>query len=121
MELSKLDPERLRSPFADQLKRGFGTLRFSTLLEREFRDFYIAQTLPRARLSGLIALVLVLAVACVDFLFSTPVGESLNPIRLGVLCPLLALIGVCISLPSARRWYNEVRTEERRVGIECRS
>ena len=108
MELSKLDPERLRSPFADQLKRGFGTLRFSTLLEREFRDFYIAQTLPRARLSGLIALVLVLAVACVDFLFSTPVGESLNPIRLGVLCPLLAQIGVCISLPSARRWYNEI-------------
>jgi diguanylate cyclase (GGDEF)-like protein len=108
MELSKLDPERLRSPFADQLKRGFRTLRFTALLEREFRDFYIAQTLPRARLSGLIALILVLAVTCVDFLFSTAVGESLNPIRLGVLCPLLALVGICISLPTARRWYNPI-------------
>jgi hypothetical protein len=49
MELNKLNPEGHGSPFADQLKRGFKKLRFSGLLEKEFRDFYVAQNLPRAR------------------------------------------------------------------------
>ena len=50
MESPKLDPGSHGSPFADQLHRGFARLRFSgALLEKEFRDFYIAQNLPRAR------------------------------------------------------------------------
>ena len=67
MELPKLDTESLGSPFADQLKRGFPKLRFNGLLEKEFREFYVQQNLPRARLSGLIAIILVLAVTCIDF------------------------------------------------------
>src|SRR5262252_4622940 len=63
MELPKLDTGSLGSPFADQLNRGFARLRFAGLLEKEFRDFYVAQNLPRARLSGLIALILVLAIS----------------------------------------------------------
>jgi diguanylate cyclase (GGDEF)-like protein len=96
------------SPFAQQLSRGFAKLRFSGLLEKEFREFYVAQNLPRARLSGLIAIILVLVVTCLDFVLDTPASGPLNALRLGVLCPLLAVIGVAISLPSARRYYSEV-------------
>jgi diguanylate cyclase (GGDEF)-like protein len=108
MELPKLDTESLGSPFADQLKRGFPKLRFSGLLEKEFREFYVQQNLPRARLSGLIAIILVLAVTCIDFVAASATNTSLNALRLGVLCPMLAVIGVAISLPAARRYYSEV-------------
>jgi diguanylate cyclase (GGDEF)-like protein len=108
MELHKLDPEGNGSPFADQLKRGFARLRFTTLLEKEFRDFYVAQNLPRARMSGLIALILVLAITCIDLVLGAPTGAQLNTLRLGVLCPLLVVLGVAISLPAARRYFTEV-------------
>jgi diguanylate cyclase (GGDEF)-like protein len=107
MELHKLDTENLGSPFADQLKRGFAKLRFTGLLEKEFREFYVAQNLPRARLSGLIALILVLSVTCIDLILGAA-SRELNTLRLGVLCPLLAVMGVAISLPTARRYYTEV-------------
>jgi diguanylate cyclase (GGDEF)-like protein len=108
MELQKLDPEGHGSPFADQLKRGFAKLRFAGLLEKEFRDFYVAQNLPRARLSGLIALILVLAVTGIDLVLGTATAAELNAIRLGVLCPLLIVMGVAISLPATQRYYTEV-------------
>jgi len=108
MDLQKLDPESHGSLYADQLKRGFARLRFAGLLEKEFRDFYVAQNLPRARLSGLIALILVLAVTCIDLVLGTPTGSELNMLRLGVLCPLLVVVGVAISLPGTRRYYTEV-------------
>lgn len=105
---SKLDTDSHGSPFARQLSVGFAKLRFSGLLEKDFREFYAAQNLPRTRLSGLIAIILVLAVTCLDFMLDTPASGSLNALRLGVLCPLLAVIGVAISLPAARRFYSEV-------------
>lgn len=108
MELPKLDTHGLGSPFADQLERGFARLKFTGLLEKDFRDFYVSVNLPRARLSGMIALILVLAVTCVDLIFGSPAGELLNTLRLAVLCPLLAVLGVVISLPAARRRYSEI-------------
>jgi diguanylate cyclase (GGDEF)-like protein len=107
MELTKLDMGS-GSPFADQLKRGFAKLRFAGLLEKEFRDFYIGQNLPRARLSGLIALVLVLAVTSIDLILGYHGDGQMNTLRLGVLCPLVAVIGIAISLPGATRYYTEV-------------
>ena len=50
-----------------------------------------------------------LAVTCIDLLLGTPrtVG-ALNTLRLGVLCPLLVVLGVAISVPAAQRYYTEV-------------
>lgn len=108
MDQPRLDPEGYGSPFAEQLRRGFRGLRFSGLLEKEFREFYIAQNLPRARLSGLIALILVLAVTCIDLLLGVNTGGTLNTLRLGVLCPLLVVLGVAISIPASQRYYTEI-------------
>ena len=108
MELPKLDTESLGSPFADQLKRGFARLRFSGLLEKDFREFYVAVNLPRARLSGLIALILALSVTCIDLVLGQPTSSQINTLRLGLLCPLLAVIGVAISLPAGRRYYMQI-------------
>jgi diguanylate cyclase (GGDEF)-like protein len=108
MDVQRLDPDNYGSPYAEQLKRGFHSLRFTGLLEKDFREFYVGQNLPRARLSGLIALILVLAVTCIDLLFGASSGGTLNTLRLGVLCPLLVVVGVAISVPGAQRFYTEV-------------
>jgi diguanylate cyclase (GGDEF)-like protein len=108
MDLQRLDPHDYGSVYADQLKRGFAGLRFDGLLEKDFRDSYVAQNLPRARLSGLIALIIVLAVTCIDLLLGSGMGGPLNTLRLGVLCPLLVALGAAISVPAVQRYYNEV-------------
>jgi len=108
MDLTSLDPQDHSSPFAEQLRRGYTNLRFMDALESDFREFYVAQNLPRARLSGLIALVLVLALTCIDLVFGMPGADKLNALRLGVLCPLLLLLAAAISLPVARRYYTEI-------------
>jgi diguanylate cyclase (GGDEF)-like protein len=108
MYLQRLDPDNYGSVYAEQLKRGFRGLRFHGLLEKEFRDFYVQQNLPRARLSGLIALIIVLAVTCIDLLLGAGSSGMLNTLRLGVLCPLLVALGVAISVPVVQRYYNEV-------------
>ena len=108
MDLQRLDPDNYGSPYAEQLKRGFRGLRFDGLLEKEFREFYVNHNLPRARLSGLIALILVLAVTCIDLLLGANAGGTLNTLRLGILCPLLVVLGVAISVPSSQRYYTEV-------------
>ena len=108
MDVSRLDPDDYGSAYAEQLKRGFPRLRFNGLLEKDFREFYVAQNLPRARLSGLIALIVVLSVACIDLLLGTNAAGTLNTLRLGILCPLLVVLGVAISVPGAQRYYTEV-------------
>jgi diguanylate cyclase (GGDEF)-like protein len=108
MDLANLESERLGSPFADQLRRGFSKLRFAGLLEKDFREFYVTQNLPRARLSGLIALILVLAVTSIDLVFGAAPGLELNALRLGVLSPMVAVLAIAISLPVGRRYYNEI-------------
>ncbi len=104
MEQPSLDRGSLSSPYAEQLRRGFSGLKFAGLLEKEFRDVYVAENLPRARLSGLVALVLLGAVAAVDFLFGSPARADLFW-GAALLALLLGLVG-CMYLPAARRWYT---------------
>ena len=108
MDVHRLDPDSYGSPYAEQLKRGFPGLRFNGLLEKDFREFYVTQNLSRARLSGLIGLILVLAVTCIDLMLGSSGVGTLNTLRLGLLCPLLVVLGVAISVPGAQRWYTEV-------------
>jgi diguanylate cyclase (GGDEF)-like protein len=108
MDAPRLDPDNYGSPYAEQLKRGFRGLRFDGLLEKDFREFYVAQNLQRARLSGLIALIVVLSVTCIDLMLGSNTAGTLNILRLGILCPLLVVLGVAISVPAAQRYYTEV-------------
>ena len=102
------DTQGLCSLYAEQLRRGYSKLRFMSTLERDFRESYVAQNLPRARLSGLVALVLVLAITSIDLVFGAPDPNKLSALRLGVLCPLLLFLAAAISLPVARRYYTEI-------------
>jgi len=108
MDPQKFVADNYGSAYAEQLRRGFRGLRFTGLIEKEFRESYITQNLPRARLSGLIALIIVLAVTCIDLLLGTATADTLNTLRLGVLCPLLVALAIGISVPAAQRYYTEI-------------
>jgi diguanylate cyclase (GGDEF)-like protein len=101
--------ESLGSPFADQLRQGFAALRFDGLIEKEFRDFYAAHNRPRGQLSGLIALVLVLALSGLDLVLGTgDVDPLINGLQLGVLCPLLIVLVVASYLPVLEPRYPQI-------------
>ena len=109
MELPALDRANVRSAYAEQLNQGFPRLRFNGLLEKEFRDFYLAQNLPRGRLAVLIALIPLLAVTLIEFLVepsSSPPRPTL--LRLAVLLPVLLGMAIAMHLPLARRWYTQI-------------
>jgi hypothetical protein len=99
---TRLDPDSYGSPYAEQLN-AVSRLRFSAY-RKDFREFYVSQNLPRAPVRA-DRLILVLAVTCIDLLLATHDG-TLNTLRLGVLCPLLVVLGVAISVPGAQRWYT---------------
>lgn len=107
-QFPELNVEGGSSVFAQQLRRGFPGLRFDGPLEQEFREFYVAQNQPRTKLAGLVALVVVLAVASIDLVFGGGVGRSLDVVRLSLLAPLLALLTMLVSLPGLKRWYTHV-------------
>lgn len=93
MDFTANNLHSLGSPYAQQLSRGFRNLRFSGLIEKEFRENFIEQNVTRGRISGLIALGMIVALTMVDFLFGAAPGtEVLNSLRIFVLCPVVSLI-----------------------------
>ena len=97
MVLPLLNRAGLESPYAQELERGFPTLRFAGPLEKDFRDYYVEQNRSRVRLSAFVALLLILAAAIIDFAFSDyPDRLTSTLVRILVLCPALgAIIAAC--------------------------
>jgi diguanylate cyclase (GGDEF)-like protein len=106
MELPSLDRDSLRSPYAEQLRRGFAQLGFESVLEKEFRDAYIAQSLRRGRLSSLVAFLLVVAFAGIDVLFLRSVSPRADLLSLAALVAVLGIVVAAMYLPGARRRYT---------------
>jgi diguanylate cyclase (GGDEF)-like protein len=107
MELPQLNRSSLESPYAQELERGFPMLKFAGPLEKEFRDFYVAQNVLRVRLSALIALVLVVAASVIEAVFVDYAGrDTANLVRLFVLAPSLGCIVLATYLPSLNRFYE---------------
>jgi diguanylate cyclase (GGDEF)-like protein len=96
----------LRSPYAEQLRRGFTSLEFGDVLEKEFRDAYIPQSLRRGRLSSLVALILVASVAVTDLLFGGSASTRIDLLSVVALVAVLGLVVAAMYLPGAPRRYN---------------
>lgn len=106
MERPALDRASLRSPYADQLNHGFARLRFNGLLEKEFREFYIAQNLQRGRLAMLTALMPLCALALIGLIVEES-RHHLTPWRVAMF-PLLAGGAAALYLPLAKRHYPTI-------------
>jgi diguanylate cyclase (GGDEF)-like protein len=107
MELPALDRANVRSLYAEQLNRGFARLRFAGLLEKEFREFYLAQNLPRGRLAMLIALVPIFTVMAIQLFVDAP-EHRLTLWRYGLLLPLLLATAGAMYLPIAKVHHTAI-------------
>ena len=117
MDLNPIDQETQQSASAAQLKAGFAALRFQGPLEKEFQEAYLEQVLPRGRISGLVALVLLLTLICIDFLVGDAASLETNTIRLGILVPILVLMLIAMHLPALKNHYTVVVA----VGVTIRA
>ena len=108
MDLNPIDQETQQSASAAQLRAGFAALRFQGPLEKEFQEAYLEQVLPRGRISGLVALVLLLTLICIDFLVGDAASLETNTIRLGILVPILVLMLIAMHLPALKNQYTVV-------------
>ncbi len=104
--LSAGDRSSPGSRYSDALRNGLAKMRFGAELEREFREFYEAQNLPRARFALMAALAAVLLISAVEQLFGpVDVDPRVGLLRVGLLTPLLALAVLASYLPAARRYH----------------
>ena len=75
MDFTANNLHNLGSPYAQQLGRGFRDLRFQGLLEKEFRETFIQQNLTRGRISGLLALGMIVSLIVIDVVFGAEVVQ----------------------------------------------
>ncbi|MGD8323679.1 MAG: diguanylate cyclase, partial [Gammaproteobacteria bacterium] len=109
MSLTQIPFENMNSPYAEQLGKGFGQLRFGRVLEREFQEFYAAVCAPRGRMAGVAALTIVLGVAALNALFGRIDARStLLLVHIGVLCPLLTLFVTALHLKPLQDHYSRI-------------
>lgn len=103
MSLPQISFENMNSPYAGQLARGFGKLRFGEALEREFQEFFAGVCAPRARLASVGALTIVLGAGALNALFGNfDPASSITLLHIGVLCPLLTLFVIALHLKPLR-------------------
>lgn len=94
------------SAAAHQLREGFANLRFAGPLEKEFREAHIETMRPRGRVAGQLALLLLLGLACIDFLVrGKPSIDSVNGLRLGAAVPLIACFLIASYHPALAKHY----------------
>jgi diguanylate cyclase (GGDEF)-like protein len=106
MDFTANNLHSLGSPYAQQLARGFRGLRFSSLLEKEFRETFVQQNATRGRISGVLALTMIAALIVIDFVFgAVPGTEVLNSLRLFVLLPVISLILLSTLHPGLKHYY----------------
>ena len=106
MDFTANNLHSLGSPYAQQLARGFRNLRFSDLIETEFRESFINQNVKRGRISGLLALGMIVALTVIDLIFGAAPGtEVLNTLRIFVLCPVVSLIVLATFHSKLQRSY----------------
>jgi len=109
MEFTAHNLQNLGSPYALQLARGFRNLRFDGLIEKEFRESFIQQNVTRGRISGLMALAMILTLITIDWMFGAPPGtEALNGLRMFVLVPMVSLIVLATFHPTLKNAYMEI-------------
>jgi diguanylate cyclase (GGDEF)-like protein len=107
MLFPSLERDARGSPYGEQLRAGFSTLRFDGALEKDFRDYFLEFSMRRVRLGLGIAMAVLFSIVALDFVVSSHLGTAgTNTLRLTVLFPLLAL-GLIVTLHPDLRAHHQ--------------
>lgn len=95
------------SAFGQQLAAGFPALRFVVALEKDFREYYLNFNIRRVRVAACIALVMLLSVIGLDMVGGGDAApDSINPLRLGIMLPVLVFGLLAMLHPDLRRYHQ---------------
>jgi diguanylate cyclase (GGDEF)-like protein len=109
MALEQLNRQDVDAQVAVQLEKGLPDLKFTPLLEKEFRDFCVAQVITRGRLAASVAFILALAATSLNFAFGVVVTDHLpGVLPFVLLSPLFAMIVLTYYVPALGEYYEPV-------------
>jgi diguanylate cyclase (GGDEF)-like protein len=109
MALEQINRPDLDSQVVRQLETGTPDLRFTPMLEKEFREFCVSQIVTRGRLAASVAFVLILAITSIEIQAGSPVLDSFTSlIPFLVLSPLLGIIVLATLVPALKPHYEPI-------------
>ena len=109
MALETLNRLDLDSQILRQLETGTPDLRFTPMLEKEFRQFSTTQMVSRGRLAASVAFLFALTISSIEIVFPGPVIDQIpNIIPFALLVPLLGVILLTTYIPALARVYEPV-------------
>jgi diguanylate cyclase (GGDEF)-like protein len=109
MALEQLNRPDLDSQVVRQLETGAPDLKFTPLLEKEFREFCVSQIVMRGRLTASVAFVLVLAITSIEIRYGSPIiGELPSLLPFLLLGPVLGVIVLATLVPVLMRHYEPI-------------
>jgi diguanylate cyclase (GGDEF)-like protein len=109
MALEQLNRQDFDTQVAKQLEKGLPDLKFTPLLEKEFREFCVDQIITRGRLSASVAFIFALAATSLNLIFGIVVPEGLpGVVPFAVLAPLFGMIVLAHYVPALSRHYEPI-------------
>jgi len=109
MALEKLNRPDLDSQILRQLETGTPDLRFTPMLEKEFRQFCTTQMVSRGRLAASVAFLFALTISSIEIVFPGPVIDQIPSIvPFALLAPLLGVILLTTYIPALARYYEPI-------------
>jgi len=109
MALEQLNRPDLDSQVVRQLETGTPDLRFTPMLEKDFREFCLSQIVSRGRLAASIAFILVLAITGIEIAFTNPnIEQGAGLASMALICPLLGLIVLATYVPALKAHYEPI-------------
>jgi len=115
MALEQLNRPDIDSQVLRQLETGNPDLKFTPLLEKDFREFCLSQIVSRGRLVASVAFVLALAITSIEVLFGGPFADIASIMQqlplllpLALLSPLLGVIVLATFIPALKPHYEPI-------------
>jgi len=105
MEFGTTIEQGLNSLYAQQIKAGFGRLRFLDILEPEFSEYYLEQNFKKSRLVIGFSLIVVLLTTVISNMSGRDPNQTMSSFGLFVMAPIL-LFTLIFSYTENRRVYK---------------
>ena len=114
MALEQLNRPDIDSQVVRQLETGRPDLKFTPLLEKDFREFCLSTVVARGRLAAAVAFILALAITSIEVIFAGPFLDFTSLTRnsllipLALLSPLLGVILLTTYIRSLKPHYEAI-------------
>lgn len=116
MALEQIKSSELDSQVVRQLETGEPDLKFTPMLEKDFREFCLSQVVTRGRLAASVAFVLALAITCISVIFSGPYEDSVSLLEQAPAVGPFALLSALLSVIVLASFVRQLKDHYEVIG-----